>query len=164
MLATTNKDLSIFSGKVRVRACGLLDQDGSILLIKHNSIGLKGHLWSPPGGGVDFGESADETLKREFLEETGLNIEVLDFLFVFELINSKHHAVELFYRVKKLDGELKLGADPEFEASNQIMEEISFLSYDEISRMDSNVLHGIFSKVKEPEMVFGLSGLFSFKH
>ncbi|MEP1097205.1 MAG: NUDIX hydrolase [Cyclobacteriaceae bacterium] len=164
MLATTNKDLSMFSGKVRVRVCGLLAQDDSILLIKHNSIGIKGHLWAPPGGGVDFGESVDETLKREFLEETGLNIEVLDFLFVFELINSKHHAIELFYSVKKLDGVLKLGADPEFDASNQIMEEISFLSYDEISRIDPQALHGIFGKVKGPEKVFGLRGLFSFKY
>ncbi|MEP5613529.1 MAG: NUDIX hydrolase [Cyclobacteriaceae bacterium] len=159
-----NKDLSMLSGKVRVRVCGLLDQDGSILLIKHNSIGTKGQLWSPPGGGVDFGESADHTLKREFLEETGLTIEVLDFLFVYELINSKHHAIELFYRVKKLSGELKLGTDPEFDVSNQIMEEISFLSFDEIGQMDPDVLHGIFSKVKGPEKVFGLRGLFSFKY
>lgn len=164
MLESSAKDLSIFSGKVRVRVCGLLHEDNKILLIKHNSIGTKGYLWAPPGGGVDFGESAERTLKREFKEETGLNIEVLEFLFVFELINEKHHAIELFYLVRRLDGEINLGTDPEFDDSKQIMEEISFLSYEDISQMHPEVLHGIFSEVVRPEKVFGLRGLFSFKH
>lgn len=164
MLASTNKDISIFSGKVRVRVCGLLDNGDGILMIKHTSIGSKGHLWVPPGGGVDFGESAEQALKREFLEETGLNIEVKKFLFVFELINDKHHAVELFYSVERLDGQLSLGGDPEFDPSSQIMEEVTFLSYEKISKMDAALLHGIFNEVNTPEKVFELRGLFSFKH
>ncbi len=163
MLASS-QDLSMFSGKVRVRVCGLLEMDDSLLMIKHSSIGSKGHLWVPPGGGVDFGESAEQALKREFLEETGLNIEVQEFLFVFELINDRHHAIELFYSVKQLDGDLRLGEDPEFDRSNQIMEEITFLSYEKIDEMDPALLHGIFSEVNSPENVFGLRGLFSFKH
>jgi len=164
MLAFSNKDISIYSGKVRVRACGLLEEDSKILLIKHESIGLKGFLWAPPGGGVDFGESVEQSLKREFLEETGLNIEILEFLFVFELINDRHHAIELFYKVKRLDGKLSLGHDPEFDKLNQIMKELAFLSYHEIGEMDSAVLHGIFNEVKSPEKVFELRGLFSFKY
>lgn len=121
-------------------------------------------MWAPPGGGIDFGESAEEALKREFLEETGLKIEVKEFLFVFELINKKHHAIELFYKVESIEGKLSLGEDPEFSKSAQIMVEASFLSYDEISRMDPKLLHGIFSDAKAPEKALELRGLFSFKY
>jgi 8-oxo-dGTP diphosphatase len=37
------------------------------------------HLkWQIPGGGQDFGEHPEETLKREMMEELGLEVEVLD--------------------------------------------------------------------------------------
>ncbi len=164
MLASSNKDIGMFSGKVRVRVCGLLDNGDRILMIKHNSIGPEGHLWLPPGGGVDFRESAEQTLKREFLEETGLNIEVNEFLFVYELINERHHAIELFYRVTWLDGRLTLGKDPELDTESQIIEEVAFLSHEEIGKMDTALLHGIFTEVNTPEKLFELRGLFSFKH
>lgn len=164
MLASDGKDLSIFSGKVRVRVCGLLEENGKLLLIKHHSLGPKGFLWIPPGGGVSFGESANDALKREFREETGLNIEVMNFLFVFEMINEKHHAIELFYQVKRKSGDLSIGKDPELSDSNQIIDEVAFLSYDEIDQMDPDILHGIFKEVGTSEKVAKLRGLFSFKY
>ncbi|HUD44605.1 MAG TPA: NUDIX hydrolase [Patescibacteria group bacterium] len=36
--------------------------------------------WELPGGKVDFGETMEEALKREFLEETGREIEVVKLL------------------------------------------------------------------------------------
>ena len=163
LTSPSEKNLSIYTGKVRVRVCGLLERNNKLLLIKHDSIGTKGFLWIPPGGGVNFGESAAEALKREFMEETSLVIEVLEFLFVYEMINEKHHAVELFYRVKRLNGQLKLGTDPELDSTNQLIKELNFFSYDEVNRIDKELLHGIFKKVKSSEKVFDLRGLFSFK-
>ena len=72
-------------GKVRVRVCGILHENGKILLLKHESIGPAGYLWSPPGGGVEFGESLVETLEKEFLEETNLSIKVGNYLFTNEI-------------------------------------------------------------------------------
>lgn len=164
MLAPTNKDLSIYSNQVRVRVCGLLREGNKLLLLKHKSLGSKNVLWLPPGGGIEFGESAREALEREFLEETNLQIEVTSFLFTYEMINQKHHAIELFYEVRRVSGDLKLGTDPELNADSQIIEELALLTFDQIDDMDKETLHGIFSEVKSSESVHRLRGLFSFKH
>ena len=65
-----------FSKKVRVRACGILKNEQGILLLKHLGIGPAEFLWAPPGGGVKFGDTLEETVQREFLEETGLTVSV----------------------------------------------------------------------------------------
>lgn len=53
------------------------------------------------GGGVDFGEHARETLKREFLEELGIDIEVKEQIGVLENIfvyngNKGHEVIFVF--------------------------------------------------------------------
>ena len=52
-----------FGGKVRVRVGGILIENDQILLLKHEGVGKKEFLWSPPGGGMEFGENAEENLK-----------------------------------------------------------------------------------------------------
>ena len=98
-----------FIGKVRVRVCGILEEEGKILLLKHQPFGPAGYLWLPPGGGVEFGDTLEETLRREFLEETHLNIEIEKYLFSNEFITNQLHALEHFYLVKRISGQLKLG-------------------------------------------------------
>jgi ADP-ribose pyrophosphatase YjhB (NUDIX family) len=44
-----------------------------IILIKKGRGPYKGR-WDLPGGKIDFGESPEETLEREILEETGLKL------------------------------------------------------------------------------------------
>ena len=73
-----------FGNKIRVRVCGICIENAKILLVKHHALTKSGEFWSPPGGGMDFGESAENNLKREFLEETGLVVDVEKFLFVHE--------------------------------------------------------------------------------
>ena len=51
-------------------------------MVHHTALGKDGSLWAPPGGGMEYGESAHAALKREFMEETHLEIEVERFLFV----------------------------------------------------------------------------------
>lgn len=43
---------------------------GEVLLVKDTH----SHLWGFPGGGVEVSETHDDTLRREFLEETGLHV------------------------------------------------------------------------------------------
>lgn len=164
MLSHSSTDSSIFSGKVRVRVCGLLEENGKLLLIKHETIGVGGYLWSPPGGGVEFGASMEETLKREFQEETGLSIAVGQFLFANEYIDTRHHAIEMFYKVQRIGGKLALGHDPELGEEDQILSELKFIGYPHLQKMDKRHLHNIFQEVKSPENVFSLKGLFSFKY
>jgi len=50
-------------------------QDGKVLLVKRKHAPLAGQ-WSLPGGAVEVGETLEECLVREMLEETGLQVRV----------------------------------------------------------------------------------------
>ncbi|MHA2264146.1 MAG: NUDIX hydrolase, partial [Candidatus Thorarchaeota archaeon] len=51
--------------------------DRGILLVKRDKEPARG-LWSIPGGAVEVGERQEEALFREILEETGVEVEVLE--------------------------------------------------------------------------------------
>lgn len=51
----------------------VFNSKNQVLLIKKSRGAYKGKL-DLPGGGIEYGESAEETLKREFEEEVGLKI------------------------------------------------------------------------------------------
>ena len=57
----------------------ILNSKNEILFEKRSDCGL----WGLIGGKVDVGESVLETLHREILEETGLEVEILYFLGVY---------------------------------------------------------------------------------
>ena len=155
-------DIKTFSQRVRVRACGLLEENDAILLLKHNQIGEKGFLWSPPGGGVEFGDNSEETLIREFHEETGLKINIKEFLFVNEYIDDRFHAIELFYSVNRIGGELILGKDPELAKNKQILEDVRFITYNDLKSMDHKTLHNAFSYFGDPRDIFKIKGHINF--
>ena len=153
-----------FSGKVRVRVSGLLVENGKILLLKHRDLGPEGYLWLPPGGGVEFGESLHEALKKEFLEETNLKIAVGEYLFTNEFINEPYHAIELFFAVKRLSGTLEIGFDPELPDNQQLLEEAKFFSPDELEAIPPAAIHNTFNAAGARHKITDLRGLFTFKH
>ncbi|WP_163852727.1 NUDIX hydrolase [Paenibacillus elgii] len=61
------------SNKLMGSASVISDSEGRVLLVKH-SYGKNN--WDLPGGKAEVKESAQETAKREVLEETGLEVEV----------------------------------------------------------------------------------------
>lgn len=148
----------IFGNQLRVRVCGVCFDRNKILLVNHH--GLKhGNFWAPPGGGLHFGETAEACLKREFKEETGLNVEIGDFLFATEFIHEPLHAVELFFLTFIKDGVLKKGVDPEMGAE-QIIQEVKFFDRLEIAQLNSGELHGIFEKAPDALKIVDLRGYF----
>jgi len=66
----------------RPRACAaILDKD-KILMVCHQN---GSHTyWTLPGGGVDEGETFEQTIIREVKEESGLDVSVSDLLFTEE--------------------------------------------------------------------------------
>lgn len=150
-----------YGNKLRVRVCGLLIEEEKILLIKHRGLG-DGHLWIPPGGGVEYGSSLKENLKREFLEETGLQIRVSELRFVNEFVKPPFHAIELFFLVERTGGQLRLGSDPEFDENHQILEVIKFFSFTEIAAMKENELHNLFSHCHSISGLLKMNGYFNY--
>lgn len=58
---------------------------GCVLLVQRGHAPLKGE-WSLPGGALETGETLEEGLRREVLEETGLAIEPVSIVEVFDRI------------------------------------------------------------------------------
>lgn len=139
-----------YGNRIRIRVNALLYRDDSLLLVKHKDVGNRKILWAPPGGGVNFGETSIEAIKREVQEETGLVIRQAKFQFVNEFLEGPLHAIELFYHVLEFDGELTTGTDPEV-GQNQIIEMVKFVTFDELSIMHykekHNILHNNPSKI-----------------
>lgn len=64
---------------------GVVIRQNRAVLIRRGSEPLKGE-WSIPGGMLEAGETIAEGVARELLEETGLNVRVLELIEVFERI------------------------------------------------------------------------------
>lgn len=123
-----------FTNKLRVRSCGLLVEENKLLLVELFSPVTKSWVWLPPGGGVEYGETLKDTVIREFREETGLQVSVQHRVHINEIVKPPVHAIEFYFLVKRLDGILKLGADPELEDDKQLIRNIGFFSQQEIKK------------------------------
>ncbi|MDZ7756389.1 NUDIX domain-containing protein [Rhodohalobacter sp.] len=148
-------DKSRYSGEIRVRSCGILIEEGKILLINLHSPVTDELIWIPPGGKVDFGESLREAVQREFTEETGLKVTVKDLLHVKELIDNGIHAIEFYYQVERTGGNLSLGKDPEVFDQDQIIQDLKFFTKDDLK--DLNIVPAFITddlwKLSRPELV-----------
>jgi ADP-ribose pyrophosphatase YjhB (NUDIX family) len=86
---------------LRVRVAALIqDSKGKVLLIQQQK--NKNGYWLLPGGGIEFGESAEEALKRELKEELDLDVTKSSFLLVNESIdpNKHRHLIQLVFLVQ----------------------------------------------------------------
>ena len=162
MEALENKIKSLYGEKLRVRVCGICIKDERLLLVHHKGLTSSGSLWAPPGGGMEYGEDAKTALKREFLEETGLEIIVGDFLFVHEYLDKPLHGIELFFEVKIVAGTLKSGSDPEMGHNFQIITQTSFLPLEEIKKIPEVSLHYVIQNITSFESLLKLRGYFKF--
>jgi mutator protein MutT len=94
----------------------LIFDRGKVLLIERAQEPLRG-WWSLPGGAVELGERAEEALRREVREETGLEIEILGLAEVFDRIlpdgdgKIEYHYVVVDWICRPAGGELRAGSD-----------------------------------------------------
>ena len=152
-----------FGGRLRLRVNGVLVQDGKILMIRHKMSGNR-FFWNVPGGGVDYGSDAVDNLKREFLEETGLEISVNELLCVHEFLKQPLHAVELFFGVSQVGGKLSKGSDPELAGDRQIIEELEFLSLEELAEIKNEEKHRLFWELNSFDQLRKWKGYFNFEN
>lgn len=150
----------LYGEKLRVRVCGICLKEDEILLVHHKGLGKTNSLWAPPGGGMQYGESAHEALRREFIEETGLIVEVKRFLFVHEYLDPPLHGIELFFEVLIKGGELRTGTDPEMKKGDQIITQTSFQPLMELKSKVPDSLHFVLQKINGVNELLNQSGYF----
>ncbi|ANQ48173.1 NUDIX hydrolase [Flammeovirga sp. MY04] len=148
-----------FGHRLRVRVCGVLVEGEKILMAVHRGIGPNGIFWAPPGGGLEYGETVDDALKREFLEETGLEIELKKHLFTHEFHDLPLHGIELFFLVEKTGGSLKIGHDPEME--EQILENMVFIDFKELAQKTKEEKHHLFRHCNSLKELINMQGFYS---
>jgi len=91
-------------------------QDSRVLLIRRGQPPLLGE-WSLPGGVLECGETLREATVREAREETGLVVETVDMLGVYERVirsddeRVRYHYVLIDFLCRPIAGELKAGSD-----------------------------------------------------
>jgi ADP-ribose pyrophosphatase YjhB (NUDIX family) len=89
---------------------------GPILLVERGGEPLKGY-WSLPGGLVETGERLEDAVRREILEETGLEVEPVRRFDIFERImhdqhgQAEYHYLLVDYVCKVVGGKLRPGDD-----------------------------------------------------
>lgn len=101
---------------------GIVIENGRALLIRRGTEPLLGQ-WSIPGGTLELGESLKSGVARELLEETGLEVRVLDLIEVFDRIYAgeahgggtprqpRFHYVIVDYLCERVSGEARAGSD-----------------------------------------------------
>jgi 8-oxo-dGTP diphosphatase len=160
MTEIKNHIIDTFGNRLRTRVSGICIQNDEILLVKHLSIGQVNILWAPPGGGMQFGETAQECLKREMFEECGLDVEIGKLLFVNEYLDSPLHAIELFFEITHFEGILKKGYDPELSERHQIIQKVAWVPFEVINLGPKEEFHGILRKVNKAQDLLLLSGYY----
>src|ERR1700687_4632616 len=102
---------------------GVVIEDGRALLIRRGSEPLRGE-WSIPGGTLELGETLEQGVARELLEETGITVRVIQLIEVFDRIYAedgtiaaqpeakpRFHFVIVDYLCERIRGERRAGSD-----------------------------------------------------
>ncbi len=104
--------MSVSRQHTSVRAYGVLTRDQSVLLVRSASGLIDPPLWWLPGGGINFAETPEATLLREFAEETGLTVTCPALLDVASDVRRRAngdriHTVRIIYTVQLAGGQLR---------------------------------------------------------
>lgn len=93
----------------RITTAGVLKQGDYILIAKRESKGSIGGMWEFPGGKNRWGETEEQTLKREFLEELDLQISVGPLICTHDFINKETlYHLKAYWVYSTHQGELPL--------------------------------------------------------
>ncbi len=90
-----------------IRVYGLLfNKQNEVLLVHEKMPHL--HFTKFPGGGLELGEGTRDCLVREFMEETGLKVEVKEHLYTTDYFQassfrSGDQLLAIYYRVEAID-------------------------------------------------------------
>ena len=81
----------------RYRASGIIIENGYLLLAKNQNLP---YLYSV-GGGVHIDETAEEAVKREVFEETGIDYEIDRLAYISERFYKDQHRLTFYFLMKQ---------------------------------------------------------------
>ncbi len=73
---------------------GIIEYQGKFLLVKN--VASSGDFWCLPGGGIETGEDLVSALRREIIEETGIEPTIGNLLYVHQIGRSGYYSVPEF--------------------------------------------------------------------
>ncbi|MEE2690942.1 MAG: NUDIX hydrolase [Pseudomonadota bacterium] len=125
---TSRETISIGVGAVVFRG-------DDVLLVKRGKPPFLG-CWSIPGGGLEHGETLKNAARREVREETGVEIEIIGLIDVFEALPREtpedgplNHTLLIDFAAEWISGEPVAGDDAAEAAFVPIEEAIARLSW-----------------------------------
>lgn len=87
---------------------GVIEKDGKILIARRKSGKCVGAKWEFPGGKLEDGETLEECLRRELLEELNIETEIGEFI-ASSFFTCNNREIELLaYQVKYISGDIAL--------------------------------------------------------
>lgn len=124
---------------------GLIIEDGKVVLVRKNGGPYDGK-YDFPGGSIEFGETPQQALKRELLEEIGIELkkcELIDadsvkFDWKYNGEQLKLHHIGIFYNILDYDGNIKRNMEIDDRNNDSLGAEfytISDLKRDELSEI-----------------------------
>lgn len=102
--------------------------------------------WEIPGGGVEFGETLEQALQREMMEEYGVEIEIIELLGVFDHIipEDKQHWVSSTFICKITKGVPRI-MEPEKCA------DMGWFTLEEASKLDLSITKHDIERLREKD-------------
>ena len=124
-----------------VRVYGLLiNEHNQVLISDEQEYGMRFSKF--PGGGLEFGEGLIDGLKREFVEECNVAIEVLEHFyttdfFVKSAFNDSQ-VINVYYTVKNRDSlNLNFKTEPfDFDGEGDLLQSFRWISLDQLTEDD----------------------------
>ena len=91
---------------------GVLVLDGKLLTVIRGNPPFLG-MHALPGGHAELGESTEGAMLREFLEETGLRVQIEKVVGVYSdpKRDPRGHTVSVAYSLRRVGGEMRAGSD-----------------------------------------------------
>lgn len=80
----------------RITTRAIIEHEGKFLNVRLNK---SNHFWCTVGGGLDEGESVIDGLRREVIEETGVEPVIGDLLYVQQYNDGEVEFLEFFFHV-----------------------------------------------------------------
>ena len=115
---------------------GICEYNDKVLLLKIRSLSAHdANKWEIPGGKVKKCEFFDDALKREYLEETGLEV---DFESLYNVVRNDYTACKTSEEIKSIQLIMKVTCESDEITISREHNDYGWFSWDEVNEMIEN--------------------------